>query len=54
MPGVENGIGIDVCKRWLNVHLRPQNQSFRVRNRASGITELVHQLSLPEQVGRVV
>ncbi len=54
MQGVEEWIGIDVSKRWLDVHVRPQNQSFRVSNNASGITELVTQLSDVQRVGRIV
>jgi transposase len=54
MQGIEEWVGIDVCKRWLDVHLRPQNQSFRVSNDEGGIQELLTQLSLPEAVGRIV
>ncbi len=36
MQGVEEWIGIDGCKRWLDVHVRPQNKSFWVNNNASG------------------
>ncbi|MGV0024067.1 IS110 family transposase [Phormidesmis priestleyi] len=54
MQGVEQWIGIDVCKRWLDVHLRPAHQSFRVSNDAPGIAQLVQALSVPERVGRIV
>lgn len=54
MADAEVWIGIDVCKDWLDVHVRPQNQSVRVSNTASGVTELVSQLSEPERVGRIV
>lgn len=54
MQAVEQWIGIDVCKRWLDVHLRPQDQSFRVANSEGGIRELVNQLRDPVVVGRIV
>jgi transposase len=47
-------IGIDVGKRWLDVHVRPSGQSFRVENREAGIAELSAKLPAPDQVGRVV
>ncbi|NDJ20047.1 IS110 family transposase, partial [Myxacorys almedinensis] len=50
----EQWIGIDVCKRWLDVHLRPEGKSFRVSNHDGGIQELVTHLELPCEVGRVV
>lgn len=43
-----------MCKRWLDVHLRPQNQSFRVSNNESGIREILTHLRLPEAVGRII
>jgi transposase len=54
MQVVEQWIGIDVCKQWLDVHLRPQSKSFRVANTEKGIGELLSQLIEPEQVGRIV
>jgi len=54
MHNKEQWIGIDVCKRWLDVHLRPQHQSFRVSNSESGIHELLTHLCPPEAVGRVI
>ena len=54
MPELEQWVGIDVCKRWLDVHLRPQTQSFRVANTEAGIAELVTHLSAPSGVGRVI
>ena len=47
-------IGIDVCKRWLDVHIRPQGRSFRVSNNESGIQELLTQLPIASGVGRVI
>jgi transposase len=37
-------VGIDVSKRTLDVHIRPQGMSFQVSNDESGITELLKQL----------
>jgi transposase len=54
MQAVEQWIGIDVCKQWLDVHLRPQAQSFRVANTEMGIGELLSRLSVAERVGRIV
>ncbi len=51
---IEQWVGIDVCKRWLDVPLRPQGKSFRVENSARGMVELATHLSAPEQVGRVI
>lgn len=50
----EQWIGIDVCKRWLDVHLRPEAKSFRVSNNEGGIQELLTHLKLPSEVGRIV
>jgi transposase len=33
-------IGIDVCKRWLDVYVRGSHDSFRVSNDAVGFLEL--------------
>ncbi len=54
MQDPDQWIGIDVCKRWLDVHLRPQKQSFRVSNTESGIRELLTHLCPPEAIGRVI
>ncbi len=54
MPELEQWVGIDVCKRWLDVHLRPQSQSFRVANTEAGIAELATHLTAPSEVGRVI
>ncbi|GEM_PF-1446427 len=50
----EQWIGIDVCKRWLDVPWRPQGTSFRVGHDDSGIQACLTPLSLPEAVGRIV
>jgi transposase len=39
MEKSEQWIGIDVCKRWLDVHLRAEGKSFRVSNNEGGIQE---------------
>jgi len=54
MEKSEQWIGIDVCKRWLDVHLRPEGKSFRVSNNEGGIQELLTHLNLPGEVGRIV
>ncbi len=54
MNNIEQWVGIDVCKRWLDVHLRPQEQHFRVSNTESGIRELLTRLRAPSTVGRVI
>jgi len=54
MESIEQWVGVDVCKRWLDVHLRPQGSSFRVSNNESGIRELLTQLKVPGAVGRIL
>jgi transposase len=54
MQNVTHWIGIDVCKRWLDVHIRPSGQSFRVSNDAVGIAELLKHLVLLSAIGRIV
>jgi transposase len=54
MTGAAQWIGIDVCKRWLDIHIRPSGQSFRVSNDAAGIAELVKHLVLLVAIGRIV
>jgi hypothetical protein len=36
--------GIDVCKEWLDVHVHPAGQSFRVANDGGGLRRLKRQL----------
>lgn len=38
-------VGIDVCKAWLDVHLHPTGQSFRVSNSKDGIGSLCKELA---------
>jgi transposase len=38
-------VGIDVSKNWLDVHVRPQNEGWRVANDAAGHDELAKKLS---------
>jgi transposase len=54
METIEQWVGIDVCKRWLDVHLRPQGTKIRVSNNESGLQELLQHLSGPERVGRII
>jgi transposase len=54
MQNIQQWIGIDVCKRWLDVHVRPANKSFRVSNDSLGIQELLITLDSPSEVGRVI
>lgn len=54
MEQIEQWIGIDVCKRWLDVHIRPQSIQFRVSNTALGIEELMKHLQEPSGVGRII
>jgi transposase len=54
MQGAKQWIGIDVCKCWLDVHLRPEGKSFRVSNDSRGIAELLTNLSSSSEVGRII
>jgi len=54
MQDIEQWIGIDVCKRWLDVHLRPENKSFRVSNDVQGINEIMPHLNPIVGVGRII
>lgn len=54
MEKSEQWIGIDVCKRWLDVHIRPQASSFRVSNNECGIQALLSHLKVGSEVGRVI
>lgn len=54
MPDIEQWIGIDVCKRWLDVHLRPADKSFRVSNDVHGIHEILPHLSPVVGMGRII
>ncbi len=54
MQSVTQWIGIEVCKRGLDVHIRPSGQSFRVSNDAVGIAVIVKHLGLFVVIGRIV
>lgn len=54
MESSEQWIGIDVCKRWLDVHIRPAGKSFRVSNTESGMEALLTHLQMPTAVGRII
>jgi transposase len=54
MQGELEWIGIDVSKRWLDVHIRPSGKSFRLGNDTAGISQLLQEVSVPETVGRIV
>lgn len=54
MERMEQWIGIDVCKRWLDVPIRPQGTSFRLSNTESGIQALLVELKAASAVGRVI
>jgi transposase len=38
-------VGIDVCKAWLDVHVHPIGQTFRVPNTRNGLTQLKRRLA---------
>lgn len=54
MQTLKHWVGIDVCKRWLDVHLRPQAVSFRVPNTAQGLALLSSRLPDASLVGRIL
>jgi transposase len=47
-------IGIDVCKDWLDVHIRPQGVILRLPNCEAGVKDLINQLPASTKVGRVI
>lgn len=47
-------IGIDVCKDWLDVHIRPQGEILRLPNSEAGVKDLIKQIPVPTEVGRVI
>jgi transposase len=47
-------VGIDVCKAWLDVHIRPEQRIYRLPNTEAGVKELINQLPDPTEVGRVI
>jgi len=48
--GPEVYAGIDVCKDWLDVHLHPLGESFRVTNTAGGLKSLKRRLAASHPV----
>ncbi len=54
MQDIEQWVGIDVCKRWLDVHLRPADKSFRVSNDVDGIHKILPHLHPIVGVGRII
>jgi len=46
-------VGVDISKKYLDVHLNPLQQSFRVENTEKGITQLIAKIK-PHDVGQVV
>ncbi len=47
-------IGIDVCKKWLDLHLRPTGKAWRVSNDAVGLALLATELPPTAQVAGIV
>ena len=45
MPDHVRTVGIDVCKQHLDVHLQPDDRSWRVDNNAQGVEQLTQQLA---------
>jgi transposase len=51
---VLHAIGIDVCKRFLDIYLYPTGKSWRVPNTIVGLLSVRSQLPEPDQVKRIV
>ncbi len=49
-----HSIGIDVCKRFLDIHLYPTGKSWRVANTVVGLLSVRSQFPEPAQVQRIV
>lgn len=49
-----HSIGIDVCKRFLDIHLYPTGKCWRVPNTIVGLLSVRSQFPEPEQVKRIV
>lgn len=47
-------IGIDVCKHWLDIHVRPEGRIERLANNEIGVAELIQSLPVAEEVGRII
>jgi transposase len=54
MSDILHSIGVDVCKRFLDIHLYPTGKSWRVPNTIVGLLSVRSQLPEPEQIKRVV
>jgi transposase len=54
MNDVLHAIGVDVCKRFLDIHLYPTGKSWRVPNTIVGLLSVRSHLPDPEQVKRIV
>ena len=48
-----SSVGIDVCEAWLDVHLLPSGEAFRVANTAQGHRQLKRRLKV-YRVERIV
>jgi transposase len=54
MSDALHSMGIDVCKRFLDIYLYPTGQSWRVPNSIVGLLSVRSQFPEPEQVKRIV
>jgi len=54
MSSISFWIGIDVCKKWLDLHLRPTGKAWRVSNDAAGLALLATELPPTAQVAGIV
>jgi transposase len=54
MSDMLHSIGVDVCKRFLDIHLYPTGKSWRVPNTIVGLLSVRSHLPEPEQVKRVI
>jgi transposase len=54
MSDLFHSIGIDVCKKFLDIYLYPTGQSWRVPNTIVGLLSVRSQFPEPEQVKRIV
>jgi transposase len=54
MSDVLHSIGIDICKKFLDIHLYPTGKCWRVPNTVVGLLSVRSQFPAPEQVKRIV
>ncbi|NOK78704.1 MAG: hypothetical protein GFH24_608378n22 [Chloroflexi bacterium AL-N5] len=54
MSELLHSIGIDVCKRFLDIHLYPSGQCWRVPNTIVGLLSVYSQFQAPAQVKRIL